>query len=116
MRGFRDYRKLTMVGVGFGLGQCLFGGQVLCSVVKSRGDRFRATGWCLLGNSGDQTVSLAVRSHEKVTQASLGERSELAGGKTKGVRALTKGQRDKNTREQWEHRPCGFPEQRGVLE
>ena len=106
-----------MVGVRFGLGQCLFGGQVLCSVVKSREDQFRVSGRCLLGNSGDQTVSLAVRSREKiVAQASLGERSELAGGKTKGVRVLTKGQRDKNTREQWEHRPCGFPEQRGVLE
>ena len=82
MRGFRDYRKLTVVGVRFGLGQCLFGGQVLCSVVKSQEDQFRASGWCLLGDSGDQTVSLAVRSHEKiVAQASLGERSGLAGGK-----------------------------------
>ena len=28
MRGFKDYRKLTMVGVRFGLGHCSFGGQV----------------------------------------------------------------------------------------
>ena len=77
-------------------------------VVKSREDRFRASSQCLLDDSGDQTVSLAVRSREKiVARASLGERSELAGGKTKGVRALTKGQRDKNTQEQWEHRPWG---------
>ena len=69
----------------------------LCSVIKrGREDRFRTSCWCFLGDSGDRTVRLAVRSREKiVAQASLGERSELAGGKTKGVRVLTKGQRDK---------------------
>ena len=84
MRGFRDYCKLTMVGVRFGLGQCLFGGQVFCSVVKSQEDRFRASGRCLLDDSGDQTVSLAVQSPEKiVAQVSLGERSEPAGGRSR---------------------------------
>ena len=85
MRGFKDYRKLTMVGVRFGLGHCSFGGQWLCSVIKrGREDRFRTSCWCFLGDSGDQTVRLAVRSCEKiVAQASLGERSEPAGGRSR---------------------------------
>ena len=39
MRGFKDYRKLTMVGVRFGLGHCWFGGQVALFCDQERSER-----------------------------------------------------------------------------
>ena len=57
MRGFKDYHKLTMVGVRFGVDHCSFG---IHSVIKSRKDRVRTSVGVILCGSGDQTARLAV--------------------------------------------------------
>ena len=54
---FKDYRKLTMVGVRFGVDHCSFG---IHSVIKSRKDRVRTSVGVILCGSGDQTARLAV--------------------------------------------------------
>ena len=45
MRGFKDYRKLTMVGVRFGLGHCSFGGQVALFCDQERSGRRFGVFW-----------------------------------------------------------------------
>ena len=123
MKGFKDYRKLTMVGVRFGVDHCSFG---IHSVIKSRKDRVKTSCWChfVWQRRSDGETSSPSRE-KRVAQASLGERTRKL-TPTKGqiragrwqVGGIRIQQRDKGTKtpeSSGNSDPVGFPEQRGVL-
>ena len=115
MRGFKGYRKLTMVGVRFEHGHCSLGGQEVL-FRRSRevlGSPLLEATRCL---GAGFTVSVLYCRGKIWVQTSLRGNTEFGRCQTERVRALTKEQRSSIPESSREDRPFGFLETRGVLE
>ena len=115
VRGFKDHRKLTMVGVRFEHGHCSLGGQEVL-FRRSReglGSLLLEATRCL---GAGFTVPVLCRWGKIGVQTSPRGNTESGRCQTERVRALTKEQRSSIPESSREDRPFGFLETRGVLE